>query len=138
MNLIELKAEEVHRLVRKHGFGDWVEQCAIESITDIDGDLIYIFDIDAPCWKLRKQFRYKASSRIPGPGTYFAAITTLLFVKQCERCGVRKKLMDKLGWRGIPRLLLMKSFWTGDRIAMSKAAKCSTCGQKRALPAVAT
>ncbi len=53
--------------------------------------------------------------RIMPPGTWLTAaimVMTVGFVRPCARCKSRASLMDRAGWRGVPRLLISRRFWS--------------------------
>lgn len=70
------------------------------------------------------------------PGAWFQAVLTVLLIPfwlpsilnlfgcydlasriihGCMSCNKRKKLMDRNGWLGLPKLLARKEFWTRDK-----------------------
>jgi len=133
---IQVKKDNVHSLIRKRGYAKWASSCSIGEMVDEDGDAAYKFDVTSPCWGERKKYRYvPASDRIPGPGTWLDALLTLTVIVRvlrphCDKCNVRKKYLDKMGWGGLPRALITKAVWTGNKSKLSKALKCGGCGGK--------
>ncbi len=76
-------------------------------------------------------------SMAPPPGVWFQALTIVVMVdawvpaigrmlriekmakwassRGCGKCQRRKNMMNNHGWRGLPRLLCRREFWTGGR-----------------------
>ncbi len=53
-------------------------------------------------------------ARIMPPGTWFAAVVAVLtigLVRPCPSCKSRRAMLDRAGWRGVPRLLTTRRFW---------------------------
>ena len=70
------------------------------------------------------------------PGVWFKALLVVVFVplwlppvartlgfsdwakrvmSGCRKCNMRSHMMNNHGWRGLPRLLCRREFWTGGR-----------------------
>jgi hypothetical protein len=56
-----------------------------------------------------------ARKRVMPPGSWLTMaimVMTVGFVRPCARCKSRASLMDRAGWRGVPRLLISRRFWS--------------------------
>ena len=80
---------------------------------------------------------FRRPSMVTPPGVWFQAVTvvcmtdawipavgrmlhiekmaTLASSPKCSRCQRRKNMMNRCGWRGLPRLLLSREFWRDSR-----------------------
>jgi len=128
--MTELNYEWLKKAVRKRGYLRCMEACALGERWE-RGERILLFDRNSECWKKTCRGRqYKPKARVL-PGDWFAALTTLLFIPHCSACAIRKKWMNRVGWRGLLKLLLMPAFWRGDWGEVGSRAGCPTCGKKR-------
>ena len=106
--------------------------------------------VDLPKDRLDKMIPVPPVSRVPPPGVWFQAFTVVIMSHAwvpsvgrilrvekmirmankpgCGRCQRRKNLMNRYGWRGLPRLLCSREFWFG------KQRKGDVTWQKEQLP----
>jgi len=123
--------DAITQSIRKRGYRRHMRECAVGDGRDANGRAFLIFNIESPCWKDRKRWRYvnKHKNHNLRPGNWFEHLFALFGKRPCKACRLRINMMNAAGWWGLWRLLAHKGFWTGLAVDAGPASGCGGCGR---------